>query len=225
MTKEILLEDLYVGVFLTLIFLIVIRKYRVSIWFYITHSFLLSLIYVWYACNLNNPMMYLWFFTTVLSQVVLIPFAPGGLFYTVKKCNATEVKPIFPFGVSLAFISLLAAGGWEFFHSIITSIAPIPEASLEPARSNLAIAFTIFSLGLYTLLTRRDAIKTVLALCIMGNGIDVTLVDLTPAIAETAVLGILTDVILSVFILLYLSRLIYEKFGALDTMKLSELKY
>ena len=59
----------------------------------------------------------------------------------------------------------------------------------------------------------------------MGNGIDVTLVDLTPAMAETAVLGILTDVILSVFILLYLSRLIYEKFGALDTMKLSELKY
>jgi hydrogenase-4 component E len=225
MTKEILLEDLYVGVFLTLIFLIVIRKYRVSIWFYITHSFLLSLIYVWYAYNLDNPMMYLWFFTTILSQVVLIPFAPGGLFYTVKKCNVTEIRPILPFGISLAFISLLAVGGWEFFHSIIDSIAPIPEASLEPARSNLAIAFTIFSLGLYTLLTRRDAIKTVLALCIMGNGIDVTLVDLTPAIAETAVLGILTDVILSVFILLYLSRLIYEKFGALDTMKLSELKY
>ncbi|MBN2319495.1 MAG: NADH-quinone oxidoreductase subunit K [Acidobacteria bacterium] len=225
MTNEILLEDLYVGVLLTLIFLIVIRKYRVSIWFYITHSFLLSLIYVWYAYNLNNPMMYLWFFTTILSQVVLIPFAPGGLFYTVKKCNATEVRPILPFGVSLAFIALLAVGGWEFFHYIIAAVAPTPEAALEPARSNLAIAFTIFSLGLYTLLTRKDAVKTVLALCIMGNGIDVTLVDLTPAMAETAVLGILTDVILSVFILLYLSRRIYEKFGSLDTMKLSELKY
>lgn len=225
MTKEILLEDLYVGVLLTLIFLIVIRKYRVSIWFYIAHSFLLGLIYVWYAYSLNNPMLYLWFFTTILSQIVLIPFAPGGLFYTVKKCNATEVKPILPFGVSLALISLLAVGGWEFFHYIIDFVAPTPDATLEPARSNLAIAFTVFSLGLYTLLTRRDAIKTVLALCIMGNGIDVTLVDLTPAMAETAILGILTDVILSVFILLYLSRLIYEKFGALDTMKLSELKY
>ena len=59
----------------------------------------------------------------------------------------------------------------------------------------------------------------------MGNGIDLALVDLTPAMAETAILGILTDVIISVFILLYLSRLIYEKFGVLDTLKLSELKH
>ena len=225
MTNEILLEDLYIGGLLTLVILIVIRNYRISIWFYIAHSFLLSLIYVWYAHNLDNPMMYLWFATTILSQVVLIPFAPGGLFYTVKKCNATETKPILPLGVSLAFIALIAVGGWEFFHYVIDFIAPNPDATLEPARSNLAIAFTIFSFGLYTLLTRRDAIKTVLALCIMGNGIDLALVDLTPAMAETAILGILTDVIISVFILLYLSRLIYEKFGVLDTLKLSELKH
>jgi hydrogenase-4 component E len=225
MTNAILLEDLYVGALLTLIIMIVIRSYRFSVWFYIAHSFLLSLIYIWYARNMDNPMMYVWFGTTILSQVVVIPFAPGGLFYTIRKCNATETRPILPLGPSIAFTSLLAIGAWYFFHYIIDFIAPTTAATLEPARSNLAIAFTIFAFGLYTLLARRDAIKTVLALCIMGNGIDLTLVDLTPVMAETAILGILTDVIISVFILLYISRLIYQKFGVLDTLKLSELKY
>ncbi len=225
MTRTLLLEDLYLGALLTLLVLIVVRNYRLSVWFYIAHSCLLGLIYVWYAWNMDNPMLYIWFGTTILSQAVIIPFAPGGLFYTIRKCNATETKPIIPLGPSIVFAALIAIGAWNFFHYIIEFIAPTPAAILEPARSNLAVAFTIFAFGLYTLLARRDAIKTVLALCIMGNGIDLTLVDLTPEMAETAILGILTDVIISVFILLYISRLIYQKFGELDTLKLSELKY
>ena len=103
MTRTLLLEDLYLGALLTLIVLIVVRNYRLSVWFYIAHSCLLGLIYVWYAWNMDNPMLYIWFGTTILSQAVIIPFAPGGLFYTIRKCNATETKPIIPLGPSIVF--------------------------------------------------------------------------------------------------------------------------
>lgn len=219
------LEDLYLAVLLSLMIVVVVRNFKISVWLYMVHSFFLSCIYLWYAKNMNNPMMYVWFTTTVLSQIILIPFAPGGLFYTIKRYQPKETEPIVPLALSIVFIPILVAGTWGLFHHFIDLIAPRPEAVVEPSRSNLAIAFTIFTLGIYTLLTRRDPIKMVIALCILGNGIDLTLVDLTPRMAETAVLGILTDVIISVFILLYISRVIYVKFGVVDTVKLSELRY
>jgi hydrogenase-4 component E len=219
------LEELYLSILLTLIIVVVARNFKVSVWFYMIHSFFLSCVYLWYAVNMNNPMMYVWFTTTFLSQIILIPFAPGGLFYTIKRYQPRETEPIVPFAVSIVFIIVLMIGTWELFHYFIDFVAPTSAAVIEPARSNLAIAFTIFTLGIYTLLTRRDAIKTVIALCILGNGIDLTLVDLTPTMPETAVLGVLTDVIISVFILLYISRLIYEKLGVVDTVKLSELRH
>ncbi|MFH1953626.1 MAG: NADH-quinone oxidoreductase subunit K [Pseudomonadota bacterium] len=219
------LEELYLGILLTLIVVVVARNFKISVWFYMVHSFLLGCIYLWYATHMNNPMMYLWFASTFLSQIVLIPFAPGGLFYTIRRYKARETEPIVPFGVSIVFITILVGGTWQLFHYFIDFIAPTPGSVVEPSRSNLAIAFTIFALGIYTLLTRRDAIKTVIGLCILGNGIDLTLVDLTPTMAETAILGILTDVIISVFILLYISRLIYVKLGIVDTVKLSQLRH
>jgi hydrogenase-4 component E len=163
--------------------------------------------------------------TPFLSQTILIPFAPGGLFYTIKRCQKIEARPIVPFGLSMVFITILIAVTWEFFHYLVDFISPTPQSLVEPAKSNLAIAFTIFALGIYTLLTRRDAIKMVIALCLLGNSIDLTLVNLTPTMAETAILGILTDVIVSVFILLYISRLLYTEFGVVDTLQLSELRY
>lgn len=220
-----LLEELHLGVLLTLIVVIVARNLRSSVWFYIVHCFLLSCIYVWYGKQMDNPAMLLWFLTTIISQVIVIPFAPGGLFYTIRRYPPRETNPIIPFGISMIIIPLLVIATWGLFHHIINILAPTPNASVEPAKSNLAVAFTIFTLGIYTLLTRRDPIKTVIALCILGNSIDMTLVDLAPQIAETAVLGILTDVIISVFILLYISRLIYQKLGVTDTVKLSELRY
>lgn len=219
------LEELYLAVLLSLIIVVITRNFRICVWFYIAHSCLLACIYLWYARHIENSMMYVWFTTTILSQAIVIPFAPGGLFYTIRRYHEREAPPVVPFGVSLVAIPLLVAGTWELFHYFIDFIAPTPEAMLEPTRSNLAIAFTIFALSIYTLLTRRDVLKTVIALCILGNSIDLVLVDLAPRMSETVLLGILTDVIISVFILLYIGRIVYAKFGVIDTVQLSELRY
>ena len=92
-------------------------------------------------------------------------------------------------------------------------------------RTNLAVAFTIFVLGIYAILTRRDAIKTVIGLCLLENGVHLSLVSLAPAMKETALAGIATEVVVTVYLLLYIIGGIREKFGTTDTSKLSELHW
>jgi hydrogenase-4 component E len=95
---------------------------------------------------------------------------------------------------------------------------------MEPVRSLLGGAFTIFSLGLWALLTRRDVVKTVLGLALMENGVHLVLLALAPQLSETTMIGILTNVAAAVLILLYISSNIYQVFGSTDSAKLSELK-
>ena len=49
------LEELYLGILLTLIVVVVARNFKISVWFYMVHSFLLGCIYLWYATHMNNP--------------------------------------------------------------------------------------------------------------------------------------------------------------------------
>ena len=110
-------------------------------------------------------------------------------------------------------------------HTHADFIAPNPEAMQEPFRTNLAVSFTIFALGLYCILIRRDAIKTVHGLCILENSVHLSLVSLAPKLAETAIIGIVTDVVIAVFLLLFVIHGIYKEFGSTDTYQLKNLRW
>ena len=84
-----------------------------------------------------------------------------------------------------------------------TLLAPTELAQQEVFRTNLAVASTVFALGLYSVLTRRDAIKTVIGLCLLENGVHLSLVSLAPELPETALFGVATEVVVTVFLLLY----------------------
>ncbi len=58
----------------------------------------------------------------------------------------------------------------------------------------------------------------------MENGVHLVLLALAPQLKETTMIGILTNVVAVVFILLYLSADIYRIFGTTDSARLSELK-
>lgn len=220
-----IIQNLYLSILLSLICMVVSRNFKRVVMFYVIHSFLLCYIFIWYGFNMGNRLFYIWAFSAFIFRVIIIPFAPGGLLYTIKGFIPRETKPIVPMGPSFIFITALMVGTWKLFHSYIDLIAPTQQAAQEPSRTNLAIAFTIFVLGIYTLLTRRDAIKTVLGLAIMENGVHLALVDLTPTINEAILLGMLSTAVITLFILLYLSRCIYLQLGVSDTVQLSELRY
>ena len=78
----------------------------------------------------------------------------------------------------------------------------------------------MFALGLYCVLTRRDAIKTVIGLCLLENGVHLTLVSLAPELPETALFGVATEVVVTVFLLLYVIAGVRQEFGTTDTFAL-----
>jgi hydrogenase-4 component E len=80
-------------------------------------------------------------------------------------------------------------------------------------------------LGLFCILVRRDAIKTVHGLCILENGIHLSLVSLAPTLTETVLIGMVTDVVIAVYLLLYVIHGVYEKFGSTDTFQLKTLRW
>jgi hydrogenase-4 component E len=114
---------------------------------------------------------------------------------------------------------------YSFLHTHVEFIAPSLEAALEPARSNLALSLTICALGLWVLLVRRDAVKAVIGLVLLENGVHLALVTLAPTLPETTLIGIVTNVIITVWLLLYLAGRIFRVLGTTDTAVLSELKH
>jgi len=220
MTEHTLIT-LTLAILVTSIAAVEIRNLRTTSFAYLLHSIFLFAIVMGYAYVKHNESLYLWAITCFLTKVIIIPYM---LFRFVKTVPIMEHKPIIGFVFSVVIVSSLMVIFFTFFRKVIIFLAPTPTAMVEPVRSLLAGAFTIFSLGLYALLTRRDVLKTVIGLALLENGVHLVLLALAPQLKETTMIGILTNVLAVVIILLYLSRDIYRIFGTTDTVQLSELK-
>ncbi len=215
------LITLTLAVLITSIAAIEIRAMRTTSLAYLLHSIFLCAIIITYAMLNDNESLYLWAGTCFLTKVLLIPWL---LFRFIKNVPPIEHKPIIGFALSVAILSLLMVVLFALFRKVIILMAPTITAQQEPVRSLLAGACTIFCLGLWGLLTRRDVVKTVIGLALLENGVHLVLLALAPQLKETTMIGILTNVVAVVFLLLYLSTQIYHVFGTTDSARLSELK-
>jgi len=168
-----------------------------------------------------NPALYWWAGTAFVTKAVLTPLF---LFWYIRKTREMELPPLIGFAPSVAVAAVLMVGFFELTHSQADLLAPTPLAREEVFRTNLAVAATVFVLGLYAILSRRDAVKTVIGLCLLENGVHLSLVSLVPGLPETALFGIATEVVITVFLLLYVIAGMYQQFGTTDTMAMRELR-
>jgi len=168
-----------------------------------------------------NTALYWWAGTALLTKVILTPWF---LFRSIPKTDDRELKPVIGLGPSVVIACLLMLGFFRLTHEQAMLLAPSGMAQLEVFRTNLAVASTVFALGLYAVLTRRDAIKTVIGLCLLENAVHLSLVSLAPELPETAVFGVASEVVVTVFLLLYVIGGIRQEFGTTDTFQLRELR-
>lgn len=181
----------------------------------------LSSIFTAFAQIYNNPSLYWWSLTALITKVIIIPWL---LFIYIRKLPKAEVTPVIGFTFSISIVSIILVIFYRFVHTYIEFVAPTPEAMVEPARSCLALSFMIFALGLYVLVARKDAIKVVIGLCLLENGVHLSLITLAPGLPETTLIGIATNVVIAAWLLLYLTGRIFEIVGSTDTSILSELR-
>lgn len=174
------------------------------------------------AFAVGNPALYVWAVVAVITKAVL---TPHFIFRYISKAQEDEVPAILGFGPSVVIASGLLFAFYKLTHTYVYLLAPTPEAALGVFRTNLAISLTVFVLGLYAILSRRDAIKTVIGLCLLENAVHLSLVSLAPSLRETALIGVATEVVVTVYLLLYVISGIREKFGTTDTFELANLHW
>ncbi len=169
-----------------------------------------------------NPALYTWAAVALVTKAIATPWL---LLHYVGKTGVREAKAIIGFGPSVLIASLLLITSYTLTHRYVHFLAPTAEAAQGVFRTNLAVSMTVFALGLYAILSRRDAIKTVIGLCLLENAIHLSLVSLAPHMRETALVGIATEVVITVALLLYVIAGIKEQVGTTDTFELSELHW
>jgi hydrogenase-4 component E len=169
-----------------------------------------------------NPALYWWAAVALLTKAILTPWF---LFHYMGGRDAREKKPLIGLAPSVVVAAALMIGFFSLTHSQFGLLMPTPLAQQEVFRANLAVASTVFALGLYCVLTRRDAVKTVIGLCLLENGVHLSLVSLAPELPETALFGVATEVVVTVYLLLYVIAGLRREFGTTDTFKLQELQW
>lgn len=174
------------------------------------------------AFAVGNPALYVWAAVALVTKGIITPWL---LLRAIGKTDDVEAKAIIGFGPSVLLASGLLIACYSLTHRYVHFLAPTPEAAQGVFRTNLAVSMTVFALGLYAILSRRDAIKTVIGLCLLENAIHLSLVSLAPHMRETALVGIATEVVITVALLLYVIGGIREQIGTTDTFKLSELHW
>lgn len=170
----------------------------------------------------ENDALYIWAATALVTKATLVPWL---LLHFIKKRGANGEQAIIGFGPSVVVASVLLIAAYALTHKYVAYLAPTPQAAQGVFATNLAVSMTVFVLGLYAILTRRDAIKTVIGLCLLENAIHLSLVSVAPMMRETALVGIATEVVITVALLLYVISGIQEKVGTTDTFQLSELHW
>jgi hydrogenase-4 component E len=169
-----------------------------------------------------NPALAWWAATALVTKALVTPWL---LFRYIGRERDLELPPLLGFGPSVVVAASLMIGFFQLTHRHATFLAPTALAQQEVFRTNLAVGATVFALGLYSVLTRRDAVKTVIGLCLLENGVHLSLVSLAPGIPETALFGVATEVVVTVALLLYVIAGVREQFGTADTFALKELQW
>lgn len=195
------------------------RNLRHATLAYLAQALLICGLLVAYS-TINEALLY-WAATALVTKAIIAPW----LLWRATEGAEQETRPVIGFGLSAVLLIALLAAMYKLTHAHAALFVNVTGGLAALAETNLAVAFTVFALGLYAILTRRDATKTVIGLCLLENGVHLSLVSLAPTIRETALAGIATEVVVTVWLMLFIIGGIREKFGTADTSRLTELHW
>jgi hydrogenase-4 component E len=122
-------------------------------------------------------------------------------------------------GPTLSFLMAAVAVAVSFI--VVNQIQLKAAVPFKPA---LAVSMAHFFFGELCILTQRNLFKQVLGFCLMENGSHLTLALLAYNAPELVEIGIATDAVFGVVIMVVLGNQIYKSLHTLDTAKLNTLK-
>jgi hydrogenase-4 component E len=215
MSSVTLVNNLSGLLILTSLLVIETRKLRTAAIMYGLQSFVLVLIFLVLAVSYQEKQLYLWAASAFVTKVLLVPF----IIYWAQKRVRDEDQP--PSNVKPAYSLMMVA------LSVIVSFAVINQLHLGIAseyKPALAVSVAHFFFGELCIMTQRNMLKQVLGFCLMENGSHLTLALLAFSAPELVEIGIVTDAMFGVVIMVVLALQIYRKLNTLDAASLNTLK-
>lgn len=200
---------------LTSLLVIEVKKPRWSAIMYSIQSLVLVGIFAALAYEYEAEELYLWVASAFLTKVVLVPWILYGALIRV----GDPEKPRNVMGTTLSLFMAAVALTVSFI-----VVNQIQLQAAEPFKPALAVSLAHFFFGELCILTQRNLFKQVLGFCLMENGSHLTLALLAYNAPELVEIGIATDAVFGVIIMVLLGYQIYKNLGTLDTADLNTLK-
>ncbi len=200
----------------TSLLVVVARKPAQSARFYALQSLVLVAVFLALAEAINSPQLYAWAAVAFVTKVVLVPAIMIRGFGSLSDDRLGSGERISP-----AVTVVLAAVVVLLCSLIVSSVTLPAAASIKPA---LAISLAHFFFGLACIVTQRNILKQVFGYCLMENGAHLTLALLAGNAPELVEIGITTDAVFAVVIMVILAKQINHKLATLDADQLTTLK-
>jgi len=215
MTSVTLVNSLSGLLILTSLLVIEVKQSRMSAIMYSIQSMVLVLIFLVLAYTTGAEQLYWWAASAFVTKVILVPV----FLYRALSRAAEAEMPRNALGPTLSFIMAALAVAVSFI--VVNQIQLKAAVPFKPA---LAVSMAHFFFGELCILTQRNLFKQVLGFCLMENGSHLTLALLAYNAPELVEIGIATDAVFGVVIMVVLGNQIYKSLHTLDTASLNTLK-
>ena len=200
---------------LTSLLVIETRKPRQSAMLYSLQSLILVLFFVALATLMKAPQLYLWAASAFLTKAILVPFILYKALAKVDETTTSLNTVSTPVSIILAAVAVVVS------YTVVSQIELKSAAAFIPA---LAISVAHFFFGQMCIVTQRNIFKQILGFCLMENGSHLTLALLAYRAPELIEIGVATDAVFAVIILVLLAGQIYKRLHTLDSAELNVLK-
>jgi hydrogenase-4 membrane subunit HyfE len=190
-------------------------------------AFAMTSVYVVYGIAVDNQYLFGWAAIYAVTRIWLLPFFKGGLLYTARRMPPPDLPKASIWGTMIfAAVALLVMLIFSVKYTFVLVVSPGPLTQLgEKVSLNLLLAVFLILYGIMVLLTHRHPFKMVLGILLMEAGIHLSLVHLVPKLLGMVQIGIFSNFVGSIFVVLYINRLIVSHLKVTDTVKLSDLNY
>jgi hydrogenase-4 component E len=200
---------------LTSLLVIEVKKPRWSAVLYSVQSLVLVLIFLALAIIMQADQLYLWAASAFITKSVLVPFI---LYRALSRVEETKASRNI-FGPVVTIIMAAVAIAVAFI--VVNQVELKTALAFKPA---LAVSIAHFFFGMLCILTQRNIFKQVLGFCLMENGSHLTLALLAYNAPDLVEIGIATDAVFTVIIMVLLANQIYKRLKILDVSELNSLK-
>ncbi|MFZ5911406.1 MAG: hydrogenase 4 membrane subunit [Chloroflexota bacterium] len=198
---------------LTSLLVIETKTLRMSAIQYGIQSFVLVLIFLALAVTMEAEQLYLWAASAFVTKALLVPFVLARAGHSMEGQPPASIKP-WP-AIALAAVSLIIS------FIVIDKLQLKIASEFKPA---LAVSIAHFFFGQLCILTQKNMLKQVLGFCLMENGSHLTLALLAHDAPELVEVGIATDAVFGVIIMVILLVQINKSLHTLDVTELKSLK-